>query len=93
MQFTPHEVNVLDISDEISKLTGIKNIHHVHFWQLNDKDLFFEAHIDLEKDIRITEFQIILAKIEKLLAESSITHFNIQPEYSRDDGKDLIIQH
>ncbi len=93
MQFTPHEVNVLEISDEISKLTGIKNIHHVHFWQLNDKDLFFEAHIDLEKDIRITEFQIILSKIEKLLTKNNIMHFNIQPEYSRGDCKELIIQH
>jgi len=93
MQFTPHEVNVLEISDEISKLTGIKNIHHVHFWQLNDKDMFFEAHIDLEKDIRITEFQIILSKIEKLLTKNNIMHFNIQPEYSRGDCKELIIQH
>ncbi len=29
-------------------LNEIKDVHHVHFWQLNDKDLFFESHIDLE---------------------------------------------
>ena len=93
MQFTPHEVNILDVSDEISKLADVKNIHHVHFWQLNDKDLFFEAHIDLEKNISIVEFQSILQKIEKLLAKNGITHSNIQPEYNRGDAKDLIIQH
>ncbi|MFK5856151.1 MAG: cation diffusion facilitator family transporter [Bacteroidota bacterium] len=93
MQFTPHEVNILDVSNEISRLAGIKNIHHVHFWQLNDKDMFFEAHIDLEKNIKITEFQIILTKIEKILIKNSITHFNIQPEYNRDDSKSFIIQH
>lgn len=93
MQFTPHEVNVMDISDEISNLADVKNIHHIHLWQLNDKDMFFEAHIDLEKDIKITEFQNILLQIEKTLLENSITHFNIQPEFSRDDEKELIIQH
>jgi len=93
MQFTPNEVNTLDISDDISCLAGIKNIHHVHFWQLNDKDLFFEAHIDLDNDINITEFQEILAQIKNILLKNNITHFNIQPEFNRDDSKKLIIDH
>ncbi len=62
-------------------------------WQLNDKDLFFETHIDLEKDIKLTEFQAILSEIEIILLSNNITHFNIQPEYSRNDSKNLIIQH
>ena len=68
-------------------------MHHVHFWQLNDKDIFFEAHIDLEKDINITEFQDILKEIETILYNNNITHYNIQPEYGMDDSKNLIIQH
>jgi len=93
MQFTPKNINVEDISKEIETLNEIKNVHHVHFWQLNDKDIFFEAHIDLMEDINITKFQDVLMEIEKILHKSKITHFNIQPEYSRDDSKNLIIQH
>lgn len=93
MQFTPKDIVVKEISDQISGLSQIKNVHHVHLWQLNDKDVFFEAHIDLEKDIQITEFQEILMEIEKILHQKKITHFNIQPEYNRDDSKNLIIQH
>jgi len=92
MQFTPKDVDILEIGEQINKIPDVKNIHHVHFWQLTDKDLFFEAHIDLEKDIRITEFQEILNKIEKVLANHQISHFNIQPEFNMSDGKGFIIQ-
>lgn len=93
MQFTPQDIDIWDIRDQITCIADVKNVHHVHFWQLNDKDIFFEAHIDLEKDISITEFQDILMEIETILYKSKITHFNIQPEYNRDDSKNLIIQH
>ncbi len=93
MQFTPRDIDIYDISNQITSIAGIKNVHHVHLWQLNDKDLFFEAHIDLEKNLTIVEFQEILSEIEILLNKRKISHFNIQPEYSRDDSKNLIIQH
>jgi len=93
MQFTPQCVDIYDIRDQILCVEEVKNVHHVHFWQLNDKDLFFESHIDLENNLKITEFQDILSKIEKILNKNNITHFNIQPEYNRKDSKSLIIQH
>jgi len=93
MQFTPEEVDVEQIGEEIRKIDSIKNVHHVHFWQLNDKQLFFEAHVDLDSDIRITEFQTILMQIEEVLKQHQITHFNIQPEYERCENDDLVVEH
>jgi len=93
MQFTPEEVDVEQINGEINAITGIKNVHHVHFWQLNDKQLFFEAHIDVETDIRITEFQTILTQIEEVLKQHQILHFNIQPEYERCESDELVVEH
>ncbi len=93
MQFTPKEVDIRDICTKISNLSGIENIHHVHLWQLNDKDMFFEAHIDLNGDIKITEFQSLLTKINEILHTYNIHHFNIQPEYNRNDNKSIIVEH
>jgi cobalt-zinc-cadmium efflux system protein len=93
MQFTPHGIDMIEITNEICKINDIKNVHHVHFWQLNDKDLFFDAHVDMEKDCRISNFQEVLSEIETVLLIFNITHCNIQPEYSRDDNKNLINQH
>lgn len=93
MQFTPQNVKIEDIESEVTKIRGVKNLHHVHFWQLNDKDLFFEAHIDIEMNIAISEFQKILLEIETILTKYNISHTTIQPEYNRNDNKNLIIQH
>ena len=93
MQFTPKNLDVKDLCNSICKLDEVVNTHHVHLWQLNDNDIFFEAHIDLHNDIRITEFQEILIKIEKIMDDNHIHHFNIQPEFNRDDNKNIIVEH
>ena len=93
MQFTPEKIDIYDIRDQIISIENIENIHHIHFWQLNDKDIYFEAHIDLKKDVKISEFQKILSKTQKVLIKNNISHFIIQPEYNNNNNKELIIQH
>ena len=93
MQFTPKNLDISLISGQIASLKEVENVHHVHFWQLNDKDIHFEAHIDLKEDVHISQFQKVLILIEEILHTHNIHHFNIQPEYSVDDKKDLICQH
>ncbi len=93
MQFTPKDLNVSKLCDEITKIEHIKNIHHVHLWQLNDREMFFEAHIDLNSDLSITDFQKILDDIDQILEMEGIHHYNIQPEYNRDDDKNMIVEH
>ena len=93
MQFTPEEANLEEISSEISQLKEIKNIHHVHIWQLNDKQLFFEAHVEFIDDISITQFQKSLAQIKNILKNYDITHSNIQPEYELCESDDLVVEH
>ncbi len=93
MLFTPEDMPVIEISEKINHLESVKNIHHIHIWQLNENEVHFEAHIDFEQDIKISEFDKILDEIELLLfKEYQINHVNIQPEYRKCDGKDMIVQ-
>jgi cobalt-zinc-cadmium efflux system protein len=92
MQFTPSGIDINKISHEITAIENIKNIHHVHIWQLDEKSYFMEAHIDVENDIKISGFQTILNNIEQILKKYNITHFNIQPEFERNDDKKIIVQ-
>lgn len=89
MQFTPEDINVIKITNEIGDIRGVKNIHHVHVWQINEHDLMFEAHIDLSENIRIDNFESILKRIKEILAQYGINHSTIQPEFSVDDRKQL----
>jgi cobalt-zinc-cadmium efflux system protein len=93
MLFTPDSIPIKDIVTEIQKNKAIKNVHHIHLWQLNEDEVHFEAHIDFESDISLTQFDVFLTEIEELLYHKfQINHVNIQPEHGKSDVKDVIVQ-
>jgi len=93
MLFTPEDIHVKDIVSELQQLNEIKNVHHIHIWQLNEKEIHLEAHIDFEDNITLSQFDIILHDIEDLLYHKfEINHVNIQPEFGKCDNKDVIVQ-
>lgn len=93
MLFTPDDIAVDDILKELYKIDEIKNVHHVHIWQLNEEELHFEAHIDFETDIKLSQFDIILNQIEEVAFHKfGINHVNIQPEFNKEDNKNIIVQ-
>jgi cobalt-zinc-cadmium efflux system protein len=90
MQFTPEEIDIKKIACEFEKIPGVKNIHHVHVWQINDHDLMFEAHVDMSEDIKMSGFEKVLEEIKLILIQNGINHSTIQPEFSVDDKKQII---
>ena len=90
MQFTPEEIDIKKIASEIEKIQGVKNIHHVHVWQINERDLMFEAHIDMSDDINVSSFEKILYRIKEVLKNYDINHSTIQPEFTTDVSKQII---
>ena len=93
MLFTPKDIKLERISAKITTISEVKSIHHIHVWQLNEKETHLEAHIDFSKDLSLSEFDAILEKVEKILFDDfGINHVNIQPEYQKDDPKEIIVQ-
>jgi cobalt-zinc-cadmium efflux system protein len=93
MLFTPQDMEVKEIVADVCKIAGIKNMHHVHIWQLNEDEVHLEAHIDFTDDIKLSQFDAILNEIEDILYNDyHINHINIQPEYGKCDAKDIIVQ-
>ncbi len=93
MLFTPKTIQVQEIVANIKKIRLIKNVHHVHIWQLNEDEVHLEAHIDFEQDIRLSQFDVILQQIEEVLYhEHGINHVNLQPEFGKCDIKHIIVQ-
>ena len=93
MLFTPKSVVIQDIVDSICTIDRVKNVHHVHIWQLNEEEVHMEAHIDFKNDIRLSEFDEILDEIEEhVYHKHGINHVNIQPEFDKCDSKSVIVQ-
>ena len=82
MQASP-PLNHHEIKEFIENLDGVKNIHHIHTWMLNEKTIHFEAHIDMI-DMKISAAELIYSKIEQYLHEHhGINHITLQAEVDR----------
>lgn len=93
MLFTPEHININALVENIDALPKVKKLHHVHIWNLSDYELHLEAHLDLDEDVTISEFDGILRNIETVLQEQyHINHVTIQPEYNKNDSKEIIVQ-
>lgn len=85
MMFTPKEIDIEELTKVIETFKGVKNIHHIHLWKLNDTDTHFEAHVETE-DIKVSETIIIQQTIEKYLHDKyEINHSTLQFECGRCD--------
>ena len=83
MQGTPKTVDIDEIAEELEKLDAIKDIHHVHIWALDEHTLFFEAHVNLQNDILVSELSDVYEKLEQVLkVHFGVTHLTIQFEYN-----------
>lgn len=94
MLFTPEKVRVEALTEKVNALPGIKSIHHIHIWQLNEDEVHLEAHLEFHDDIKISEFDRLLLDLEELLYHDfGINHITIQPEFQREEtSKDIIVQ-
>ena len=93
MLFTPDNIDIKEIVREVHKIEGVNKLHHIHIWNLNDDELHLEAHLDCSQDIKMSEFNVLLDKIEQVLFKQfHINHINIQPEFKKEDSKDFIVQ-
>ena len=74
MNAAPDDVNMQAVKDEISKIKGVKDVHHLHLWCLDEHEKALECHV-------VSEDMAVAQKIAKKLDEKfEIEHCNIQVE-------------
>ena len=93
MLFTPEHIDIKAVVEAVNNIPKVNKLHHVHIWGLNDDEFHLEAHLDFTEDITVSEFDVILDNIETLLRNDfRINHITIQPEFNKQDEKEIIIQ-
>jgi len=92
MQGTPSGINIDDIVENVTELSEIKGIHHIHIWSLTDREVHFEAHVDLSNDLKVSDGQMVVDKVQEILKKFNIDHVTLQLEYDSCDNKDIIHQ-
>lgn len=93
MLFTPQHIDINDLVADVHKIDPACHLHHIHVWHLNDTELHMEAHLDCAVDMTISQFNIVLHRIENVLLDKyNINHITLQPEFKKEDAKDIIVQ-
>lgn len=79
------------IKKEIEAFDKVKNIHHVHSWLINEKTIYFEAHIDMD-NLPLSEAAAVCDTIEHYLKENhGISHVTLQPEVDKCCDKNIFM--
>lgn len=83
MQMAPSGIDVQKVEERLMQLNELKNIHHIHLWNLTDKLVHFECHITLKDDIKVSETNSLFEIVQKTLHdEFDIEHVTVQFEYN-----------
>ena len=83
-------IDLNELKTTVEKIPGVLNIHHVHLWKLNDNDIHFEAHVEVN-DIYVSETSEIQKQIElKLKDMYEINHTTLQFECDKCEVKRLV---
>jgi cobalt-zinc-cadmium efflux system protein len=90
MMASPQGIAISQLEKEIRSLPGVKNVHHIHLWQLDEHHIHFEAHVEVD-DMPISAADNILSQIQTRLHEKfGIDHVTIQFESDQCREKSLV---
>lgn len=80
MQAVPAYIDVHKVKESVSNLSGVKDIHHVHIWEIDHKKCFLEGHVVVDA-ADLEEVEHIKAKIKEVLSEEfGISHSTLEFE-------------
>ena len=81
MDGTPKHLSVEKVVKSLEATKGVKSVHHVHVWQLDERQNAMEAHVVTVKD-QLKDIEKIKTLIKKMLHEKySIEHSTLEFEH------------
>ena len=81
MEGTPNEIKVQAVSEEITKIDGVYEIHDLHVWTLTSNVFAMSAHVKIMHEF-VPQTNSLLRKINETMKEKfGINHCTIQIEH------------
>ncbi len=81
MGATPVEIDVAELEETLCSLPGVRGVHHLHVWALDERELSLEAHI-VVPEVGAEEMERIKHRVKRELAERfGIHHTTLEMEF------------
>lgn len=72
---TPHKLSVQKVKEEISKIEGVDDVHHIHLWSIDSFDIYATMHIVTDYDAKK-----IKSAVKEKLKDLKVVHSTIEIE-------------
>lgn len=81
MEGTPEDVDIAKIVSTINTLDGVRDIHHIHVWKIDENQTCLEAHIRIDKR-DLQEMESIKRDVKNHLIQGfDIVHSTLEFEF------------
>ncbi len=80
MNGTPYGLDVHHIKEELERIEGVEDIHHVHVWNVSSRSIAFACHVIVKDQLLSRVDEIAQQLREKLFCEFGIDHPTLQFE-------------
>ncbi|MGM0547387.1 MAG: cation diffusion facilitator family transporter [Bacteroidota bacterium] len=72
MESTPANIEIPNVQQAMTQVNGVLDIHHLHVWRLDEKNILLESHVVIDED-NMRQMESIKSSLKDLLS----TDFNI----------------
>lgn len=76
----PPNIHMDDIKTIAIKITGVKDLHHIHIWAISTTENALTAHLVLKQDITTEQEQKIKHQLKHQLEHKNIHHITLETE-------------
>ncbi|MGQ9622777.1 MAG: cation transporter dimerization domain-containing protein [Candidatus Caldatribacteriaceae bacterium] len=92
MQGTPLHIHLEALKRRLEEIEGVKNVHHLHLWSLNEEEHYAELHVVTDYSTLKEVDTLRLLIVDVLHREFGIRHNTIQFECSTCEDESLIVR-
>ncbi len=80
LEGVPRGLKIADVADEIRRIEGVQEIHHLNVWSICSHIIALSAHVDIDNQLRPRQAEVIQNIEHMLLEKFSISHTTLQAE-------------
>lgn len=72
MESSPTDIEIPQVQQAMSKVSGVLDIHHLHVWRLDEQNILLESHVVIDEE-NMNQMENIKSALKNLLS----SHFDI----------------
>ncbi len=80
LQYVPGSYSLESVSEIVSSVAGVREVHDLHLWTLDGTYVLFSGHVVVDGDNTLTALEEVKSAVRAKLADTGIHHATLELE-------------